>query len=120
MSEFTESAAKTSNWKVTLAYDGTDFSGWQVQPGERTIQGELQQALGRVTGELPLPQGSGRTDAGVHALGQVASFTLEAPIPPENLLRALNRTLPAAIRVVRGDHGARDLSCAPLGGGKDL
>jgi tRNA pseudouridine38-40 synthase len=101
MSEFTESAAKTSNWKVTLAYDGTDFSGWQVQPGERTIQGELQQALGRVTGELPLPQGSGRTDAGVHALGQVASFTLEAPIPPQNLLRALNRTLPAAIRVVQ-------------------
>jgi tRNA pseudouridine38-40 synthase len=101
MSEFTESAAKTSNWRVTLAYDGTDFSGWQVQPGERTIQGELQQALGRVTGELPLPQGSGRTDAGVHALGQVASFTLEAPIPPQNLLRALNRTLPAAIRVVQ-------------------
>jgi len=101
MSEFTESAAKTSNWRVTLAYDGTDFSGWQVQPGERTIQGELQQALGRVTGELPLPQGSGRTDAGVHALGQVASFILEAPIPPQNLLRALNRTLPAAIRVVQ-------------------
>ena len=81
-------------WKLTLAYDGTDFQGWQVQPGLRTIQGELQSALGRVTGESPLPQGSGRTDAGVHALAQVASFTLRAPIPPENLLRALNRTLP--------------------------
>jgi tRNA pseudouridine38-40 synthase len=88
------------NWKLTLAYDGTEFRGWQVQPGERTIQGELQAALGRVTGESPLPQGSGRTDAGVHALGQVASFALAAPIPAENLQRALNRTLPASIRIL--------------------
>jgi len=87
-------------WKVTLAYDGTDYHGWQVQPGLATIQGELQAALGRVTGEAPLPQGSGRTDAGVHALGQVASFELRAGIPAENLRRALNRTLPAAIRVL--------------------
>jgi tRNA pseudouridine38-40 synthase len=71
-----------------------------VQPGQATIQGELQAALGRVTGESPLPQGSGRTDAGVHALAQVASFELAAPIPEDNLRRALNRTLPAAIRVV--------------------
>ncbi|MGA2536264.1 MAG: tRNA pseudouridine synthase A [Terracidiphilus sp.] len=87
-------------WKLALAYDGTDFCGWQIQPGERTIQGELQAALRRVTGEAPLPQGSGRTDAGVHALGQVASFALQANIPSGNLLRALNRTLPAAIRIV--------------------
>ncbi len=87
-------------WKLTLAYDGTDFRGWQVQPGEPTIQGELQAALGRITGETPLPQGSGRTDAGVHALAQVASFALAAPIPAENLHRALNRTLPASIRVL--------------------
>jgi tRNA pseudouridine38-40 synthase len=87
-------------WKVTLAYDGTDFQGWQVQPGLPTIQGELQAALGRITGESPLPQGSGRTDAGVHALAQVASFTLHAPIPAENLHRALNRTLPQSIRVL--------------------
>ena len=87
-------------WKLTLAYDGTGFSGWQIQPGEPTVQGELQAALGRVVGESPLPQGSGRTDAGVHALGQVASFALQANIPAENLLRALNRTLPAAIRVM--------------------
>ena len=87
-------------WKLTVAYDGTEFSGWQIQPGEPTIQGELQAALGRVTGERPVPQGSGRTDAGVHALGQVASFELLAPIPPENLQRALNRTLPASIRVL--------------------
>jgi len=87
-------------WKLTLAYDGTDFSGWQVQPGERTIQGELQAALKRVCKESPLPQGSGRTDAGVHAMGQVASFALAAPIPPENLQRALNRTLPPSIRIL--------------------
>lgn len=87
------------NWKVTLAYDGTDYQGWQVQPGLPTIQGELQAALGRITGESPLPQGSGRTDAGVHALAQVASFGLGAPIPRENLQRALNRTLPPSIRI---------------------
>lgn len=91
------------NWKLTLAYDGTDYSGWQVQPGEATIQGTLQRALERVVGEGPLPQGSGRTDAGVHALGQVASFQLGAPIPPDSLRRALNRTLPAAIRVLEAE-----------------
>jgi tRNA pseudouridine38-40 synthase len=87
-------------WKVVLAYDGTEFHGWQVQPGHLTVQGELRDALARVTGEDVLPQGSGRTDAGVHALGQVASFALAAPIPEMNLARALNRTLPAAIRVL--------------------
>jgi tRNA pseudouridine38-40 synthase len=95
-----QSVTSLQTWKLTLAYDGTGFSGWQVQPGEKTVQGELQRALGRVTGESPLPQGSGRTDAGVHAIGQVASFELTAAIPAENLQRALNRTLPAAIRVV--------------------
>jgi len=87
-------------WKLTLSYDGTDFCGWQVQPGERTVQGELQSALRRIVSESPLPQGSGRTDAGVHALAQVASFALHARIPEANLVRALNRTLPAAIRIL--------------------
>ncbi|MDR3727895.1 MAG: tRNA pseudouridine(38-40) synthase TruA [Terracidiphilus sp.] len=100
MTERTQPAPELQTWKLTLSYDGTDFYGWQVQPGKYTVQGELQNALGRVTGESPLPQGSGRTDAGVHALAQVASFALQAPIPPDNLLRALNRTLPAAIRVI--------------------
>jgi tRNA pseudouridine38-40 synthase len=95
-----QSGAAMQTWKLTLAYDGTGFQGWQVQPGLPTIQGELQAALGRITGESPLPQGSGRTDAGVHALAQVASFTLRAPIPAENLQRALNRTLPASIRIL--------------------
>ncbi len=92
------------NWKLTLAYDGTDFHGWQIQPGLITIQGELAAAIERVTGEWMLPHGSGRTDAGVHARAQVASFELSAPIPPENLLRALNRTLPSAIRVLAAEH----------------
>lgn len=89
------------NWKLTLCYDGSDFHGWQVQPGRPTIQGELQAALSRITGESPLPQGSGRTDAGVHALAQVASFALRAPIPAQNLQRALNRTLPPSIRILQ-------------------
>jgi tRNA pseudouridine38-40 synthase len=100
VNESAQSAPGLQTWKVTLAYDGTDFHGWQVQPGKPTIQGELQSALGRITGESPLPQGSGRTDAGVHALAQVATFALQAPIPPANLLRALNRTLPPSIRVL--------------------
>jgi tRNA pseudouridine38-40 synthase len=100
VTEPTQSDRLMQTWKLTLAYDGTSFSGWQIQPGEPTVQGELQAALGRVTGESPLPQGSGRTDAGVHALGQVASFELQANVPPENLQRALNRTLPAAIRIL--------------------
>ena len=90
----------SQTWKLTLAYDGTGFCGWQVQPGRATIQGELRAALHRITGESPLPQGSGRTDAGVHALGQVASFVLAVPIPAENLRRALNRTLPDSIRIL--------------------
>jgi len=93
-------ADSIQTWKLTLSYDGTDYHGWQVQPGQRTVQGELRVALGRITGETPLPQGSGRTDAGVHALGQVASFTLQARIPAENLVRALNRTLPPSIRIL--------------------
>jgi tRNA pseudouridine38-40 synthase len=100
MPENTQPAPALQTWKLTLAYDGTEFRGWQVQPDERTVQGELQAALGRVTGESPLPQGSGRTDAGVHALAQVASFALAAPIPAENLQRALNRTLPRSIRIL--------------------
>jgi tRNA pseudouridine38-40 synthase len=96
------------NWKLILAYDGTDFHGWQIQPDHITVQGELAAAIERVTGERVLPQGSGRTDAGVHALAQVASFELNAAIPPENLHRALNRTLPAAIRVLSAEHARVD------------
>ena len=93
-------------WKLILSYDGTDFHGWQVQPGRPTLQGTLAEAIASVTGEQVLPQGSGRTDAGVHAWGQVASFSLRAAIPAENLQRALNRILPAAIRILSAEHAA--------------
>jgi tRNA pseudouridine38-40 synthase len=88
------------NLKLVLAYDGTEYSGWQVQPAAATIQGTLAIAIGRVTGEKVLPQGSGRTDAGVHALSQVATFATDSPIPAENLVNALNDVLPSAIRVL--------------------
>jgi tRNA pseudouridine38-40 synthase len=87
------------NLKLTLAYDGTDFNGWQIQPGQPTVQGTLAECIRRMTGEDVLPQGSGRTDAGVHALGQVASFAIESPIPERGLMTALNDTLPPSIRV---------------------
>ncbi len=95
-------------WKITLSYDGTAFHGWQVQPGLPTVQGMLAAALERLTGERVLPQGSGRTDAGVHALGQVASFALQAPLPAENLYRALNRTLPQSIRVIGAERADKE------------
>jgi len=89
------------NLKIRLAYDGTEFHGWQVQPGRPTIQGTLAEALRRITGEDVLPQGSGRTDAGVHALGQVASCAMRSSIPLSNMVIALNDILPAAIRVMQ-------------------
>ena len=86
-------------WKLTLSYDGTGFAGWQVQPRQRTVQGVLEAALARIEGSPVRAAGSGRTDAGVHALGQVASCSMRNPIPAEGLQRALNRLLPAEIRV---------------------
>ena len=92
-----------THWKLILAYDGTPFHGWQVQPGLNTIQGLLSEAIHRTVGERVLPQGSGRTDAGVHALGQVVSFALAAPIPAANLHRALNRCLPPSVRILSAE-----------------
>ena len=89
-----------THWKTTLSYDGTTFHGWQVQPHLATIQGTLAAALHQVTGETILPQGSGRTDSGVHALAQVTSFTTTGPIPAANLIRALNHALPPSIRIL--------------------
>jgi tRNA pseudouridine38-40 synthase len=88
------------HWKTILTYDGTPFHGWQIQPHLPTVQGTLAQAIAHVTGETVLPQGSGRTDTGVHALAQVASFTLTVPIPAANLHLALNRALPPSIRIL--------------------
>ncbi len=87
------------NLRLVLAYDGTEFHGWQRQPGVPTIQECLEASIGRVTGGRPHVWGSGRTDAGVHALNQVANFKTDCPIPCENLLKALNNVLPPTVRV---------------------
>ena len=88
------------NIKTVIAYEGTDFHGWQVQPGRRTIQGEIEGALALIEGAAVKVHGSGRTDAGVHARGQAASFRISNPIPVENLRLALNHRLPPAIRIL--------------------
>ena len=88
------------NLRLILSYDGADLAGWQVQPGRTTVQGALASAIGRLSGENVLPQGSGRTDAGVHALAQVASFATASAIPTENWMKALNDILPPSIRVL--------------------
>ena len=95
-----DSKKNVRNLRLILSYDGADFAGWQVQPGRTTVQGALASAIGRLSGENVLPQGSGRTDAGVHALAQVASFATASAIPVENWLRALNDILPPSIRVL--------------------
>ncbi|GAA3765101.1 tRNA pseudouridine(38-40) synthase TruA [Terriglobus aquaticus] len=100
--------ATTRTWKLVLSYDGSDFCGWQVQPGRRTVQGDLQRVLREVLGEDILPQGSGRTDTGVHAEGQVVSVSLRSPIPPDRLQRALNRKLPGSVRVLSAEVVAPD------------
>lgn len=92
--------------RITLAYDGTEYHGWQVQPGLRTIQGELEAVMANIEGRAVHVAGSGRTDAGVHALAQVAAFSIENPIPEPNLQKAMNRLLPRDIRVLAA--GAAD------------
>jgi tRNA pseudouridine38-40 synthase len=87
------------NIKLTLAYDGTDFHGWQRQPGLRTVQGVLEDALTQLTGARPATNASGRTDAGVHALGQVVNFLTVSHHSPATFVRALNAILPHDVRV---------------------
>jgi tRNA pseudouridine38-40 synthase len=94
--------------RITLAYDGTPFHGWQVQPGLPTIQGLLEEIVSGMEGKPVHVAGSGRTDAGVHALAQVAAFSIENPIPLPNLRRAVNRLLPPAIRVLSANEAHAD------------
>ncbi len=88
------------NVRLLLGFDGSAYHGWQIQGQRKTIQGEVQQAIGKITGEQSGLVGSGRTDAGTHARGYVASFTTSARIPAASLVRALNSVLPADIRVL--------------------
>jgi len=89
------------NLKFTLEYDGTEFSGWQVQPETRTVQGVLEDALADLVGEPVRVTGAGRTDAGVHALGQVASVTTSLALSAEKVGHALNARLPRDVRIVQ-------------------
>jgi tRNA pseudouridine38-40 synthase len=87
------------NIRLLIAYDGTDFHGWQRQSNALTVQECLESAIERILGERAQVWGSGRTDAGVHALNQVANFKTDCPIPCENLMKALNDALPPTVRI---------------------
>jgi tRNA pseudouridine38-40 synthase len=97
-------------FKLTIAYDGTDFHGWQMQANKPTIQGEIVGVLRRLTQERILLHGAGRTDAGVHALGQVASFRTQAGLSAEEFQRALNALLPPTIRIVASEEVGPDFN----------
>jgi tRNA pseudouridine38-40 synthase len=97
-------------FKATLAYDGTNFAGWQMQGGLRTVQGELENALHPIDGRRTVVHAAGRTDAGVHARGQVVSFSLASSIAIEALLRAINVRLPDDVRVLRLEDAAADFN----------
>jgi len=96
------------NIKITLAYDGTDFCGWQIQPGQLTVQGALADAIEKLTQSRPVIYGAGRTDAGVHATGQVANFKTDSAMTIEEFQRALNALLPPSIRVLASEEAAAE------------
>ena len=97
------------NYRLTIQYDGTEFAGWQVQArGERTVQGELERALSLLDGRAVTVHGAGRTDAGVHAEAQVASFRLGRDLAPERLRDALNGNLALDLRVIDARPAAED------------
>src|SRR6516225_11768279 len=97
-------------FKLTIAYDGTDFHGWQIQANKPTIQGEIVHVLQRLTLEKIMLHGAGRTDAGVHALGQVASFRTQSPLSGQEFQRALNALLPQTIRIVGAEEVGPDFN----------
>ena len=97
-------------FKLTIAYDGTDFHGWQIQTNKPTIQGEIVDVLRRLTQEHVVLHAAGRTDAGVHALGQVGSFRTQSPLSAQEFQRALNALLPPAIRIVGAEEVGPDFN----------
>jgi len=97
-------------FKLTIAYDGTDFHGWQIQANKPTIQGEIVSVLRRLTQEHILLHGAGRTDAGVHALGQVGSFKTQSTLSAQEFQRALNALLPPTIRIVAAEEVGPDFN----------
>jgi tRNA pseudouridine38-40 synthase len=97
-------------FKLTIAYDGTDFHGWQIQANRPTIQGQIVNVLQRLTQERIVLHAAGRTDAGVHALGQVASFRTQSSLSAQEFQRALNALLPPAIRIVGSEEVGPDFN----------
>lgn len=96
--------------KLTVSYDGTDFAGWQKQNNLITVQGALEEAIEKITGEKTSVTGSGRTDAGVHAIGQVASFKTNSTIPPDKFAVALNTALPTGVKVLKSERADDDFN----------
>ncbi|WP_125709046.1 tRNA pseudouridine(38-40) synthase TruA [Lacticaseibacillus porcinae] len=98
-----------THYKLTLAYDGTNFAGYQIQPHQRTVQGVLQKALGKMAKVESIHiDGSGRTDSGVHALGQVVSFDFPIEIPEQAMLRAMNSLMPLDIEILKAEFAPDD------------
>jgi tRNA pseudouridine38-40 synthase len=106
------------NLRLLIEYDGTDFAGWQRQDGQRTVQGALEEAFRGMTGETVVVRGAGRTDAGVHAAGQVANVQVEARIPAGGFLRGLNSALPPDIAVLELDDAPDDFDARRSARGK--
>jgi tRNA pseudouridine38-40 synthase len=102
----------TQRYKLTIAYDGTNYAGWQVQPGKTTVQGEVESAIEKITGRHIRIHHSGRTDSGVHAKRQTAHFDLKEPVDAGRFMNGLNAHLETDIRImkmetVRPDFNAR-------------
>src|SRR5712692_5683554 len=105
-------------FKLTIAYDGTDFHGWQIQANKPTVQGEIVNVLRRITQENVQLHGAGRTDAGVHALGQVGSFRTQSALSALEFHRAMNALLPHTIRIVAVEETGPDFSARWSANGK--
>ncbi len=104
----TDGSTGMRNIKLLLEYDGTRFHGWQFQPGLRTVQGEIQRALKVIFGQDVTVHGAGRTDAGVHARGQVANFLIHHTMPVNTITAALNGNLPRDVRIIAAEEAAEN------------